>query len=239
MADIHKLYASLRRVTPPAVHAGIKKIGAAFLTPLRFSLRTGHFKSALRGAAFANDGEVIPWYTYAAIDLLRQKDFRSKTVLEFGSGNSTLWWGKQASKVVSLEIDHTWYEDIRSLIPKNVTLHHYPDRELKEAEKLLGGERFDVIVVDGFNRLAAMKLAIPRVAERGAIIFDDAEDFDAEDGSYPITELLRREGFARADFYGFAPGVLRRHCTSLAFRGGTFLFDGAENPARLDEKNTA
>lgn len=38
-------------------------------------------------------GNPVPWYTYPAIEFLEQLDFTNKIVLEYGSGNSSLYWG--------------------------------------------------------------------------------------------------------------------------------------------------
>ena len=50
-------------------------------------------------------GDPIPWYTYPAIDFLLLRDYRDKNILEFGSGQSTLWWAARAKFVLSLEED--------------------------------------------------------------------------------------------------------------------------------------
>ena len=68
----------------------------------------------------------------------------------------------------------------------------------------------------------------------GALIMDNSEGYWGPEGTYPIMDMLRERQFLRVDFHGFAPGASLRHCTSVAFRGSTFLFDGRENPKRLD-----
>src|SRR5205814_1995631 len=124
-------------------------------------------------------------------DLLSQKDFTRRSVLEFGSGHSTLWWAGRARSVVALEMDRTWYAKIARVAPQNLTLHLCQNFMLDAAPRLIGPGPLDIIVVDGFDRLAATKIAIPLLAEGGAIIFDDAEDFAVPDGTFPITDLLR------------------------------------------------
>jgi hypothetical protein len=199
-------------------------------------MRTGHFISSLKSASFASDGEIIPWYTFPAIDFLSQKQFKGRSILEFGSGNSTIWWGRRTDSVVALENDRKWCEKISGLVSANVSLHYIADYGLQSADKVIGTNSFDIIVVDGFDRLKAAQIAVQRLAEHGAIIFDNAEGYWGPEGTHPIMDLLRQQGFSRVDFYGFAPGVLRRHCTSIAFRGGTFLFDGTENPKQFDPR---
>jgi hypothetical protein len=56
--------------------------------------------------------------------------------LEFGAGQSTLWWARQAEKVVSFEADRSWDAHLSKQIPANVSLHLVDDK-LPEFEKLV------------------------------------------------------------------------------------------------------
>src|SRR5262245_29822868 len=105
LMDVHKTYATFQRFSPASFHGRVRQVATAVLTPLRFAMRTGHFKSSLRSGSFTSEGEVIPWYTYPAVDFLARKSFANCTILEFGSGNSTLWWEQNAHRVVALEND--------------------------------------------------------------------------------------------------------------------------------------
>lgn len=71
----------------------VRRIGTAFLTPLSFALNSGHFKSAFAEKALSRGGKAIPWFTYPAIDFLVAKDFSASSILEFGGGQSTKFWG--------------------------------------------------------------------------------------------------------------------------------------------------
>jgi hypothetical protein len=53
------------------------------------SVCSGHFRSSVNGKALSQAGVPLPWYTYPAIDFLTQRDFRGRSVLEFGGGQST------------------------------------------------------------------------------------------------------------------------------------------------------
>lgn len=43
------------------------------------------------------DGSIMPWYTFAALDWIKENIPDGLSVLEFGGGNSTLWWRKRAT----------------------------------------------------------------------------------------------------------------------------------------------
>lgn len=207
---------------PAAVWSPVRGIATALLTPLRFSAVTGHWRSSLKRAACARDGAPLPWYTYPAIDMLSVRDFSGRRVLEFGGGQSTLWWARRAEHVFTIEEDEAWHDALRARCPPNVTLHHVPadtaGRTIAPVEALLDrtAERFDVIVVDGHLRRELAVLAFDYLAPGGAILLDNAE-------GYGFQEALQHVDCRRIDFYGFAPGVSMRHCTSLVYRGDCFL----------------
>jgi hypothetical protein len=99
---------------------------------------------------------------------------------------------------------------------------------------LLEGRTFDVIVIDGLNRLACAWRALELLGPAGAIIFDNSDgNWGGGQGAYPILELFRENGYSRVDFYGHTPGVIAPHCTSLFFRDGCFLLSGEENTVRM------
>jgi hypothetical protein len=226
---VHQIFQALRRVLPSPLAKGVRAFGTACLTPLHFSVSTGHFRSSLLGRAVNRHGGPLPWYTYAAIDFLSAQDFAGRSILEFGGGQSTMWWANRAERVVALEGDPEWVEYLRPRLPANADLRLVSgtlDRDLG-----LNLPHFDVVVVDGLNRLRAARVALRLVSPEGAILVDDSEGhWGADDGSRPIIETLRDAGFLRVDFYGFAPGVIKPRCTSLFFRSGCFLVSGKLDP---------
>jgi predicted O-methyltransferase YrrM len=174
--------------------------------------------------------------TYPATAFLEGKDFTRKSILEWGSGQSTLWWATRAARVVSFESDREWFDRVEKGISKNVTLELVDD-DLTRLPAWLFGMKFDLIVVDGLNRFLCARVSQQLLAEGGAIILDDAEQFYAPygDNRHVIVDFMRENGFSRADFFGHAPAVIRRHCTSVFFKSKCFLFAGEENPANYDQ----
>ena len=217
--------AALRRLLPAGVWRPLRAMATAVITPLRFAHVTGHWKSSLATAAKSQRGKPLPWYTYPAIDFLTQRDFSGKRVLEFGGGQSTLWWAGRAASILTLEEDESWYRSLKPRVGANVDLHHVavdhatrtvePVRALLEAQ---GSAKFDVIIIDGHLRRELTDLAFRHLAPLGALILDNAE-------GYGFHEEIKSRNCRRIDFFGFAPGVSRRHCTSLVFVGDCFLLD--------------
>lgn len=229
---VHKVAAASRKVLPTGLFRLMRGVGTAALTPLSFSYKTGHLYSSLKSKAVDRNGSPLPWYTYPAIDFLMVKDFAGKSVLEFGAGQSTMWWSLRAATVTSFESDSEWYQSLKNSLPSNVRLLE-TDNKAKTVEEECGDERFDVIVIDGLNRFICAKKSLRFFKEDGAIILDNSEGFWGKDGEYPIMELFRSQGFSRIDFYGYAPGVILPACTSLFFKDSCFLLRGVENPVRL------
>jgi hypothetical protein len=203
----------------------LRRVGTALLTPIIFGWRTGHFRSSLKMRALSRRGEPLPWYTYPCIDFLRCRSYENRTVLEFGAGQSTLWWARRARAVVSFEGDDAWLGELRTAAPPNVELHPAPMETpaacVAEIDRILAAHptrRFDVVVIDGLWRSELIGTAARVVSDDGIILCDDAE-------GYGFHEAFRNLRFQRVDFFGFAPGVMRQHCTSIYFRPGSFVFD--------------
>jgi hypothetical protein len=221
---LHRSAACLKRLLPGAMWRPIRAVMTGLLTPVRFSLTTGHWKSSIATSARGADGRPIPWYTYPAIDFLAQRDFQNCHVLEFGGGQSTLWWSARARSVFTVEQRAEWLAKLQSQIGSNVSLHHVPlsasTPSLQPVRDLIKANpvrAFDIIVIDGHLRQEATALAFEYLAPGGAIILDNAEGY----GFY--NEVSKRD-CRRVDFFGFAPGVSLRHCTSIVFIEDCFLF---------------
>lgn len=142
--------------------------------------------------------------------------------MEAGAGHSTLWWAGRASYVLSMEDNPDWYHALAGRVPGNVHLIRVADVcdehcESMVKDALRGEGLFDVVIIDGLHRAAVLRAAMPFLKPDGAVICDNAEGFG-------FFEELRHWGMNRVDFFGFAPGVVNRHCTSIAFRGQCFMF---------------
>lgn len=223
---IQKSFAPLKRFLPRTISNAIRSLGTAILAPILWSLRTGHFKSSFKMAAVSPSGDPLPWYTYPCIDFLKYRSYEGRAILEFGAGQSTLWWAKRAAHVVSLEGDESWFLKLRSRIPPNVALSlvptDNPDACVEAVNRVLStlpNTQFDIIVIDGLWRFEMFAIAARVVKDDGIIICDDAE---AEE--YGFWEGFKAREFCRVDFFGNSPGTVLPHCTSVYFRPNSFVF---------------
>src|ERR1700743_374579 len=125
----------------------------------------------------------IPWVTYSFIDFIKERLKKQHTVFEFGSGNSTYFYARYAGIVVSVEHDKQWFNKIQKSKPENAELifcELVRDGDYCRMPQKLE-ERFDIIIVDGRDRVNCCKQAVKALSETGVIVLDDSErDFYME-----------------------------------------------------------
>ncbi len=90
-----------------------------------FSLWQKHLDEEKNSVADAQ-----PWMAFGAIDFLRKRITKAMKVFEYGSGGSTLFWSKLASKVVSIEHHEGWYLQMKNVLEqkgiRNVDFRYLP-----------------------------------------------------------------------------------------------------------------
>lgn len=198
-----------------------KRIFKGFATPAAFSVRSGHFRSCAGGRAVDRRGGPIPMYTYPAIDFLlaRSGSFGDCRILEWGSGQSTLWWERRAKAVVCIEANEWWGEYVLSSVlhKEKVRLVYCPTKaEYERLAETLGPEKFDLIVVDalayrGGSRYESAVASLRHLDNEGAVLVDNADLGSVA----PAVRVLHESGFSRFDFFGLSPGAFHPQCTSL------------------------
>ena len=163
----------------------------------------------------------IPWVTYSFIDFIKDRLKKQHTVFEFGSGNSTYFYAKYAGAVVSVEHDQLWYDKLLQSKPVN--------SELIFCELVRDGdycrvplkleEKFDIIIVDGRDRVNCCKQAVGAVSGSGVIVLDDSEREFYKEG----ISFLKAAGYKELSFSGISPGLFYRKSTSIFYRSNNCL----------------
>jgi hypothetical protein len=189
--------------------------------------KKGYLKDIGWFSAFDNKSPVdgnhnpIPWVTYSFIDFIKERIGKQHLVFEFGSGNSTFFYAKYAAKVVSVEHDKGWYDKIVGTKPANA--------EMIFCELTTDGEycrmplkldnKFDVIIVDGRDRVNCCKQAVAALSRTGVVVLDDSErDFYAEGVLF-----LKQQGFKQLAFTGISPGLFYNKATSVFYKADNCL----------------
>ena len=176
----------------------------------------GWFKSVEEQLPVDRDGNCLPWFTYPVISFLNEKIQSDMTVFEYGSGNSTFWWSEKVLSVVSYEHDFEWYSSLKERVPANVKYRHCDFESGGEYSKAIleYNDRFNIVVIDGRDRVNCAKNSLGALRENGLIIWDNSDREKYQEGySY-----LMQNGFRRLDFEGLGPINAYKWCTSIFYR---------------------
>jgi hypothetical protein len=170
-----------------------KFTGASRLLELKY----GHLESKISQSAVNAEKIPIPWFTYPSIEYFDQLDLSNKVMLEWGAGNSSLFFSKKVKYLYSIEHNIEWFEQVKRKNIKNQKLILEEDNYANRARDL--SKFFDIILIDGIDRVNCSKVAVDIINKGGLIILDNSD-------RYPdIAENFRNQGFIEVDFHGLGP----------------------------------
>jgi protein-L-isoaspartate O-methyltransferase len=144
------------------------------------------------------------------IDFVHSSIHLDSSVLEYGSGRSTIELSRIAKSVVSVEHQKAWHEELSKELPKNVNLIlAEPDLDYIEGPHVnqrsegndgtyeefetyikspLDKAPYDVIIIDGRARVDCAKLCTQLAHEKSYIF---VHDFEREEYQ-PILDILQK-----------------------------------------------
>lgn len=132
-----------------------------------------------------------PWIVPAAVGWLGRRTRRDWSVLELGSGRSTLWLARRTATVLSFEDNEFWLTQGRERLAAaeldNVELRHLPVEWFAAEVAALEDESFDLVVVDFLESPEADRVDLVR-AGRAKV----------KQGSYLLLDDSDRPGYAEA-----------------------------------------
>ena len=182
---------------------------------------TGWMESLARGYPCKKNGLELPWLNYPIIEFLEKRLKGHFTLFEYGSGNSTLFFSRVVNEVTSVEHDEVWYEAIKARSPENVKLifreKDYDGNYCRSIK--LDSKRYDVVIVDGRDRVNCIKQSIEAVSAAGVILLDDSQREEYLEG----INYAKEKGFLAVDFEGLKPtgnGIFR---ATILYRRGNCL----------------
>ncbi len=163
----------------------------------------------------------VPWLSYPAVDFLKERLSNNLKVFEFGSGNSTLFYSRKVSKIICVEHDQNWYNKIKNKLPENaqIIFREFQLDEQYSVTVKLQNQKFDIIIVDGVDRVRSIHNSIENLSGKGVLILDDSERPEYSTG----TNELFENGFKKLDFWGISAGELYKKCTSIFYRNNNCL----------------
>lgn len=181
-----------------------------------YLMKTGWYTSVAKQLPVDHDGRPLPWYTYSSIAFLEGRTRSCMRIFEYGSGNSTLWWAKRVQSVVACENDESWFRKISEMSPDNVDYRHCelePGGDYCKMVALFDRE-FDVVIIDGRDRVNCARNSLGALKEDGVVIWDNSDREKYREGY----DFLLCNGFRRIDFWGLGPINPYQWCTSVFYR---------------------
>jgi hypothetical protein len=181
-----------------------------------YLVKTGLMHTYKTGIPSRPDGSPLPWMNYNVISFLEERLADDLDLFEYGSGFSTLFFCRLVNKVISVEYDKDLLDTLLSEVPENAKIIFREEdydgeycRAIKETNQL-----FDVIVIDGRDRVNCIKQSHDSLSERGIIILDDSQREEYQEG---ISFLLSK-GFKKIDFEGLKPTGFTPDRTSIFYK---------------------
>lgn len=154
----------------------------------------------------------LPWLSYGAIKFCQTSPYRKDHVFEWGSGRSSIWFGKRARSMISIESNEEWHAYVRRKL-KSLGLNHVDCRFVALEEKRSTASptdpkqppfvaaidgvpdgSLDLVIVDGFAyREACIQRALPKIRSGGWLLVDNTNWMALEAWGVPPTwEILHR-----------------------------------------------
>lgn len=172
----------------------------------------------------SQNGEALPWVTYPFINFISERLNNNMQIFEFGSGNSTIFYAGRVKSVHSVEHDLEWVAQLKKMLPENAKIFHQ--------EPIYGGEyceyckfpntldrKFDIVIIDGRDRVNCMINAVGYITENGVIVLDNSDRDSYATGIF----TLLTNGYKKIDFWGLAPGFLHKTCTTIFYKAENCL----------------
>ena len=145
-----------------------------------------------------------PWISPGAVGFCDHHLTIEMTGFEWGSGISTVWFGRRLQRLVSVEHDPRWYALVTRRL-KKAGLHQVGCRLIPlehdasqptlpryertpsyvRAVEEFPNESLDFVAVDGHYRQACVLAALPKLKRGGMLLVDDTNWLRAEDWPVP------------------------------------------------------
>ena len=176
--------------------------------------------SVLAKESIGTDDKPLPWFTYPFIDFLKDRLSKEMSVLEFGSGNSTIWFSDKVNKITSIEHDKSWFEKVKTKLSENskIILNESSVNDYHRIIERLD-EKFNIIIVDAIDRVNCLKTASSYLHENGVVILDNSNRSEYAEG----IDFLINDGFKKIDFYGMTPIITSESCTTVFYKPNNCL----------------
>lgn len=162
----------------------------------------------------------VPFIALNAFRFLRNRLNPDARIFEWSSGMSTLWFEDHCSEVHSVEDDLTWFNLI-SARARSAHLYYLRDRNYVNKIRDFPAGYFDLISIDGSERLACFSLADDYLKPGGMLLIDNTDKDRTNLGDlYEIDscltkqnnyEIYRFTGWTHGNFFPQETTICLRH----------------------------
>ena len=139
---------------------------------------------------------IKPWIVPSAILFLDDIIDLESVICEFGSGASTLWFASHAKDVYTIDEDESWTNIVKQLDLQNIHAYCQP-RPYADFIRTLNLQ-FDLIFIDGRDRVLCMKAALDYIKSYQWIVVDNSDRDEYNEG----LNLLKEHSISTAQFWG-------------------------------------
>ncbi len=182
---------------------------------------TGWLRSLEEGKPFDAQGNQIPWMNYPIVNLLKERLKKDFLLFEFGSGFSTVFYAGLVKRVVCVEHDKEWYEFLEESLPENAEIiFKNKDVDGEYCRTILNsGNQWDVVVVDGRDRVNCIKQSIENLSPRGVLLLDDSSRERYQEG----IRFAESRGFRALSIESFKATGIEIDRTTILYRDGNCM----------------
>ncbi|MCY6353976.1 cytidylyltransferase domain-containing protein [Clostridium sp. ZS2-4] len=214
--DDFQLYIADRLISGKIENSDLNKLVYRIFDRDSELYKNGWIRSLIEGNTVDYKGNVLPWLPYSAINFIEERIRKEMIVFEYGSGNSTLWLAKNVLKVYSVEHDLKWFNKVRNMISDNVNYKYIPLEYGGEycKEILNYNNKFDIVIIDGRDRVNCCKNCINALKDDGIIIWDDTLREEYNEGY----NYLKKNGFKELKLKDIGPNRIISNQTSIFYR---------------------
>jgi precorrin-6B methylase 2 len=169
----------------------------------------------------SGQGRLLPWWTWESIRFVEEHLRSEDTVLEVGSGFSTIWFAERCAQVCSIEESPAWKQKVKAMLGmkglNNVQLLEGDSGD--QVEACLGRDSYDVVVIDGPKDRAAIfqsVLEVESTKRPRMIIYDDTDRSENR-----LDRLVDAMEYEVRRFRGFKPQTVHACETTVLLRRPT------------------
>ncbi len=183
----------------------------------KYLKQKGWLESRYKHKPIDHNGKPLPWFTYASIHFIKQKLYlKPMKVFEYGSGNSTLWFSSKVKSIISIENDSNfYYKMLKKFSSKNNIIYELKKLNTNYSTKILDYENeFDIVIIDGRERVECTKNCIKALKKDGIIIFDNSDRVKYKEAYNFLSDL----NFKNIEFKGHGPISHTEWQTTIYYR---------------------